>query len=146
MTPRPEINHDQPLPPLLPTEPQVAVAADAARGHVLCGLHAGDEAGGGRETASGTGRSAAGRGAASPNGSNAAARYERRWLAVDSRPPQVKGAPMAGPVRRSNRRRGSYGIDAPYAFGAIAVLAVACLVMAITSGRVGPFLPVLFML
>jgi ubiquinone/menaquinone biosynthesis C-methylase UbiE len=44
------------------------------------------------------------------------------------------------------RRRGSYGIDAPYAFGAIAILIVACLVLAILAGRVGPFLPVLFML
>lgn len=48
------------------------------------------------------------------------------------------------------RREGSYGIDAPYAFGALAVMIVACLVVAIitvfNSGRVRPFLPVLFML
>jgi ubiquinone/menaquinone biosynthesis C-methylase UbiE len=47
-------------------------------------------------------------------------------------------------------RRGSYGIDAPYAFGAIAIMMLACLVMAIRvaiiSGIVGPLLPVLFML
>lgn len=48
------------------------------------------------------------------------------------------------------RRRGSYGIDAPHAFGAVAILIVSCLVMAIiaaiNTGRVGKFLPVLFML
>src|SRR4051812_24351537 len=48
------------------------------------------------------------------------------------------------------RRQGSYGIDAPYALGAIAVMTVACLAMAtiiaIDSGRVGLFLPALFML
>ena len=48
------------------------------------------------------------------------------------------------------RRRGSYGIDAPYAFGFLAVLIVACLVMsifaAIESGSVLHFPPVLFML
>jgi SAM-dependent methyltransferase len=52
--------------------------------------------------------------------------------------------------RVTPRRRGSYGIDAPYAFAAIAVLAVVDLVlttmMAVTSGRVWPFLPVLFLL
>jgi len=55
---------------------------------------------------------------------------------------------MAGPGYR--RRRGSYGIDAPYAFGAIAVLTVVWLVIAIVrainSGRVAPLLPALFML
>jgi arsenite methyltransferase len=49
-----------------------------------------------------------------------------------------------------HRRRGSYGIDAPYAFGAIAVMFVACLVIAIigavNSGRLGPLLPLVFML
>jgi ubiquinone/menaquinone biosynthesis C-methylase UbiE len=48
------------------------------------------------------------------------------------------------------RRHGSYGIDAPYAFAAIGVLILADLVIAIlyaiTSGRVRPFLPVLFLL
>jgi arsenite methyltransferase len=48
------------------------------------------------------------------------------------------------------RRRGTYGIDAPYVLGALAVMIVACLVMAsitaIDSGSVRPFLPVLFML
>jgi hypothetical protein len=49
-------------------------------------------------------------------------------------------------VRMSARRRGSYGIDAPYAPAGIAVLIVAILVMAIISGRVPPFLAVLFLL
>jgi len=48
------------------------------------------------------------------------------------------------------RLRGSYGIDAPYAFAFIGVLTVACLVIAIiaaiNTGRVGLFLPVLFLL
>jgi arsenite methyltransferase len=60
----------------------------------------------------------------------------------------MKESPMTGPAKP--RRRGSYGIDAPYAFAAIAVMIVACLVIAIInaiiSGRVWPFLPVLFML
>ncbi len=55
---------------------------------------------------------------------------------------------MAGQAQP--RRRGSYGIDAPYAFAAIAVVTVVelgmAIVMAITSGRVWPFLPVLFLL
>jgi hypothetical protein len=45
-----------------------------------------------------------------------------------------------------SRRRGSYGIDAPYAAAAFGVLIVAELALAITSGRVGPFLPVLLLL
>src|SRR5262245_10190349 len=49
-------------------------------------------------------------------------------------------------VRMSLRRRGSYGIDAPYAPAGIAVLIVANLAIAIMSGRVEPFLAVLFML
>jgi arsenite methyltransferase len=52
--------------------------------------------------------------------------------------------------RAQPRRQGSYGIDAPYALGVLAVMIVACLVIAIvtafTSGRVWAFLPVLFML
>jgi arsenite methyltransferase len=48
------------------------------------------------------------------------------------------------------QRRGSYGIDAPYALGAVAIMIVVCLVMAIigtiNSGGVGPFLPLLFLL
>jgi arsenite methyltransferase len=48
--------------------------------------------------------------------------------------------------RVTPRRHGSYGIDAPYAMAFIATLAVVCLVIAITSGRAGPFLPALFML
>ena len=53
-------------------------------------------------------------------------------------------------VRAQPRRRGSYGIDAPFVFGVLAVMIVACLVMAIfaavNSGTLGPLLPVLFML
>jgi arsenite methyltransferase len=48
--------------------------------------------------------------------------------------------------RVAPRRRGSYGLDAPYAISAIVVLAVAGLVAAIVSGRVGPSLAALFML
>ncbi len=48
--------------------------------------------------------------------------------------------------RVTPRRRGSYGIDAPYAPAFIAVLIVAYLVFAILSGRVLPFLAVLFLL
>jgi ubiquinone/menaquinone biosynthesis C-methylase UbiE len=44
------------------------------------------------------------------------------------------------------RRRGSYGIDAPYAATFIAILAVAELVFAIISGQVWTFLPALFVL
>ncbi len=51
---------------------------------------------------------------------------------------------MTGQVQP--RRRGSYGIDAPYAPAAIAVMTVAILVMAIISGRLLPFLAVLFLL
>jgi SAM-dependent methyltransferase len=61
---------------------------------------------------------------------------------------QRKDTPMTGAAKP--HRRGSYGIDAPYAFAAIAVLIVAVVVMAIInaiiSGRVWPFLPVLFLL
>jgi SAM-dependent methyltransferase len=44
------------------------------------------------------------------------------------------------------RRRGSYGIDAPYWAAAFAVLIIAELALAITSGRTWPFLPVLVLL
>jgi SAM-dependent methyltransferase len=48
------------------------------------------------------------------------------------------------------RRRGSYGIDAPYVFTAIGVLTVVDLalasLMAITSAKVWPFVPALFLL
>jgi arsenite methyltransferase len=44
-----------------------------------------------------------------------------------------------------SRRRGSYGIDAPYAATFIAVLTVAELVLAILSGKAWVFLPVLFL-
>jgi hypothetical protein len=61
---------------------------------------------------------------------------------------QVKETPMAGPAQA--RRRGSYGIDAPYAAAAVTVVAVADLAIAImnaiTFGRVWPFLPALFLL
>jgi SAM-dependent methyltransferase len=54
-------------------------------------------------------------------------------------------------TQQGNRpRRGSYGIDAPYAFAGIGLVIVADLVLAIltaiTSGRVWLFLPVLFLL
>jgi arsenite methyltransferase len=48
--------------------------------------------------------------------------------------------------RVAPRRRGSYGIDAPYAAAFIAVLIAAELVLAILSGRVLPFLAVAFLL
>src|SRR2546423_3467832 len=48
------------------------------------------------------------------------------------------------------RRHGSYGIDAPYAFGFIVVMAVTYLVRAVViaanSGRFWPFVPALLML
>jgi ubiquinone/menaquinone biosynthesis C-methylase UbiE len=60
----------------------------------------------------------------------------------------MKGTPMTGPAQP--RRRGSYGIDAPFALIASAVVTVANLIIAIlvaiSSGKVGPFVPVLFML
>jgi SAM-dependent methyltransferase len=53
-------------------------------------------------------------------------------------------------LRVERRRRGSYGIDAPYAaafmLAGVAVVTVASLVNAITSGRWWPILPVLFVL
>jgi SAM-dependent methyltransferase len=53
-------------------------------------------------------------------------------------------------TQRANRRRGSYGIDAPYAAAFLAVAAalmiVAALVSAIDSGRGWLFLPALFVL
>jgi len=55
---------------------------------------------------------------------------------------------MTGPAQ--HRRRGSYGIDAPYAFAVVGVAILADLVMsivvAITSGRVRQFVPVLILL
>jgi ubiquinone/menaquinone biosynthesis C-methylase UbiE len=47
--------------------------------------------------------------------------------------------------RVNRRRRGSYGIDAPYAAAAIGVLIVAYLVIAIISGKVALFVAVLVM-
>ncbi len=49
------------------------------------------------------------------------------------------------PERVTPRRRGSYGIDAPYAAAAIIALVVAYLVIAIITGDVRMFLAVLFM-
>jgi len=53
---------------------------------------------------------------------------------------------MTGPTQP--RRRGSYGVDAPLALGVVAMMAAACLVIAvlgaITSGRVGLLPPALF--
>jgi SAM-dependent methyltransferase len=46
--------------------------------------------------------------------------------------------------RVTPRRRGSYGIDAPYAPALMAVILVAVLTMAIIAGRVLPFLSVIF--
>ncbi len=48
--------------------------------------------------------------------------------------------------RVTSRRRGSYGIDAPYAPAFIAVMTVAVLVMTIISGHWQTLLPVTFML
>ena len=48
--------------------------------------------------------------------------------------------------RVTPRRRGSYGIDAPYAPVGIAVMTVVVLVMAILSGHWQNFVPVTFML
>lgn len=47
--------------------------------------------------------------------------------------------------RVTPRRRGSYGIDAPYAPAAMAVVAVAILVLACLSGEPRRFLPALFL-
>ena len=47
--------------------------------------------------------------------------------------------------RVTPRRRGSYGIDAPYAPAAIAVMTVAVLILAILSGDLRQFLPAPFM-
>jgi ubiquinone/menaquinone biosynthesis C-methylase UbiE len=46
----------------------------------------------------------------------------------------------------NRRRQGSYGIDAPYAFGAIGVLILIEFVLALLSGKVWPFVAVLFLL
>ena len=48
--------------------------------------------------------------------------------------------------RARPRRRGSYGIDAPYWVGAMALMTVAYLVIAVIAGRVLPILLVLFLL
>jgi len=48
------------------------------------------------------------------------------------------------PERVSPRRRGSYGVDAPYAVAFIGALVVAELVVAIIVGKVLPFLAVIF--
>jgi arsenite methyltransferase len=49
-------------------------------------------------------------------------------------------------VRMSPRRRGSYGIDAPYWAAAFAVVIAANIINAAISGGVWPFVPVLFLL
>jgi arsenite methyltransferase len=49
-------------------------------------------------------------------------------------------------VRMSPRRRGSYGIDAPYWAAAFAVVIAANVINAAISGGVWPFVPVLFLL
>jgi ubiquinone/menaquinone biosynthesis C-methylase UbiE len=56
----------------------------------------------------------------------------------------MKGTSMTGPAQP--RRRGSYGIDAPYAPAFIAIMTVVVLVMAIISGQWQTFVPVTFML
>ena len=76
-------------------------------------------------------------------------KVDSRYGDMHSRPAsQMKGIPMNRQAQP--RQRGSYGIDAPFVFGALAVLIVACLAMSIVavvnSGSVGPLLPVLFML
>ena len=48
--------------------------------------------------------------------------------------------------RVSPRRQGSYGIDAPYWVAVFAVVIAANVVNAVISGRVWPFLPVVFLL
>jgi len=58
--------------------------------------------------------------------------------------PKIPAIPMT--TRVSPRRRGSYGIDAPYAPAGIAVATVFVLVMAILSRRWQTFVPVTFML
>src|SRR5262245_763165 len=50
------------------------------------------------------------------------------------------------PNHVSFRRRGSYGIDAPFAPAFMAVMTTVVIVMAIISGRWQTFLPVAFML
>src|SRR4051812_44832149 len=55
----------------------------------------------------------------------------------------MKGAAMTAPAHP--RRRGSYGIDAPYAMAAVAAVIVLYLVLAILSRRVMGFVAVGFM-
>jgi arsenite methyltransferase len=55
---------------------------------------------------------------------------------------EMKETPMTKPVQF--RRRGSYGIDAPYAAAFVAVVIIFEIVVAIISGRLRAFLPVLF--
>ena len=57
---------------------------------------------------------------------------------------QVKGTTMAGPTQP--RRRGWYGIDAPYAPAFMTAMTVIVFVMAIISGHWQTFVPVTFML
>jgi hypothetical protein len=57
-----------------------------------------------------------------------------RWQGFSER---KEDTPMTGQVQP--RRRGSYGIDAPYAPTLIAAMIVVVLVLAIISGSVWPF-------
>src|SRR6516225_7216317 len=56
----------------------------------------------------------------------------------------MKGTSMTGPAQP--RRRGSYGIDAPYWAAALVVLIVAELALAIMSDKMWSFLPVVLLL
>src|SRR5690348_3506368 len=72
-------------------------------------------------------------------------RFEDRQGDVNSWPLlQMEEAPMTGPAQP--RRRGSYGIDAPYWAAALVVLIVAELALAIMSGKMWSFLPVVLLL
>lgn len=55
---------------------------------------------------------------------------------------EVKETPMTKPVQL--RRRGSYGIDAPYAAAFVVVLLVLEIVAAIISGKARAWMPILF--
>jgi len=71
--------------------------------------------------------------------------FETEQGDVNPRPPlQMKGTTMARPAQP--RRRGSYGIDAPYAPAFMAAMTVVVLVMAIISGHWQTFVPFTFML
>ena len=70
---------------------------------------------------------------------------ESRQGDVTFRPPlHTKDTPMSGAAHP--RRRGSYGIDAPYWVAVFAVVIAANVVNAVLSGKVWLFLPVVFLL